>query len=574
MTLRRFTSTRFLFQETLCLFLISLACPHTSYAQTVPPTLEPARIDENRKNPATTKSVPPSSIKLSPEELPPESAAGVTFVLTKISIEGNSVLTFEQLNSLWKKKSGDVISVSEIFALANSITKLYAEKGYALCFCVVPKQEIVAGEVKLVVVEGYVSRQTPSNNSPTGFALEASNLQVKRIKDSRPLAAKTLERNLLLMDDLPGWSTTAVLNPDPAVVGGSVINIEFVEEPAAVDFSWSTFLPQGLGRNLAGVSFVSGSLLKNGTEVTLGYYLSPSSDAYRSISAGASTLVGYDGERLAFSMTQSDSKPQDAVLLPLKYLGYSRNLRLALSKPLIRSRSSTLVAEASFGAQDSDSRMSAGLLSEDHIRTLGLSLTYDHAGTDQSSNFIRLGLEQGLPWLGAKGNSRSNGSPVFTIATADMTRSAPLVRFSSSEFSYSVGAQAQVSLGDPLLSSNESAFGGRQFGRFFDSGSMNGEHAIFGSLELRYTFSAQLGFAQAVRTQLFVFGDAGLTQQKGKLQPQEARQRHAASSGLGVRLVMPYGISALLEVAQPVTLPSGYTGDKSRRINASLSARF
>jgi hemolysin activation/secretion protein len=108
----------------------------------------------------------------------------------------------------------------------------------------------------------------------------------------------------------------------------------------------------------------------------------------------------------------------------------------------------------------------------------------------------------------------------------------------------------------PLLSAVESSFGGRQFGRFFDSGSMSGEQALFGSFELRYTLPLSLGFAEPVRTQFYVFTDAGLTRQQGVLQPQEARERHAASAGVGVRLGLPHGMNALVEVARP-RLPSG-----------------
>jgi hemolysin activation/secretion protein len=82
------------------------------------------------------------------------------------------------------------------------------------------------------------------------------------------------------------------------------------------------------------------------------------------------------------------------------------------------------------------------------------------------------------------------------------------------------------------------------------------------------------GFVDPMRAQFYVFTDAGLTRQQGDLQPQEARERHAASAGLGVRLAMPHGMNALVEVARPVSLPAGYTGDTSNRLNASFGVRF
>jgi hemolysin activation/secretion protein len=62
--------------------------------------------------------------------------------------------------------------------------------------------------------------------------------------------------------------------------------------------------------------------------------------------------------------------------------------------------------------------------------------------------------------------------------------------------------------------------------------------------------------------------------QQGELQPQEIRDRHAASAGLGVRLGLPHGLNALVEVARPVSQPAGVVLDDSPRVNASFGVRF
>ena len=260
--------------------------------------------------------------------------------------------------------------------------------------------------------------------------------------------------------------------------------------------------------------------------------------------------------------------------MPLEFTGRSRNTRLSLTKPLLRSRAATLVAEGYLGAQEAGSSMLAGPPTIDRLRAIGAALTYDFALADQSANLVRLGYEQGVAGLGATGNSRVNGSPEYSVLSLDFTRTAPLAASGSAMFSYSFALQGQASLGSPLLSPVEAAFGGRQFGRAFDAGSMSGEQSLFGSLELRCALPVSLGFAEPVRAQFYVFADAGMMRQQGELQPQEIRDRHAASAGLGVRLGLPRGLNALVEVARPVTLPAGFTGDASHRINASFGARF
>jgi hemolysin activation/secretion protein len=449
----------------------------------VAPTLDPARIDQNLKPAPQPKSVPRKEVSLNNKQLAPKDAAALSFTFKELNFEGNAALTSEQLATLWAHKVGDTVTIEEVFALANAITKRYADAGYALCFGVVPEQDIKDGKVKVVVVEGFVSDHSFGVAQPRARALNAVAAQLSQIKGSKPLRADVLERNILLMDDLPGWSVGSVLSASRTVVGGSDLSLEFTRDPDSFDVSWNNFLPSALDRQVVGASWSGYGHLDGADELSLGYYHSPNGNAYQSFNAAASTLIGTDGERLGVTFSQSDSRPTDPLLVPLEYKGRSRNVRLTFSKPLIRSRSSTLLAEAYLGAQDSQSSMTTGTPTRDAIRTVGASLTYDFARPDQSSNLVRLNLEQGLDWLGAQGNSRANGSTTFTVASLDFTRTAPLASLGSGALSYSFAAQGQYSLGDPLLSAVESSFGGRQFGRFFDSGSMSGEQALFGSFE-------------------------------------------------------------------------------------------
>jgi hemolysin activation/secretion protein len=548
--------------------------PGSSLFAQVAPTLDPSRIDQNLKPAPQPKSVPRKELSLNNKQLAPKDAAALAFTFKELIFEGNVALTSKQLAALWPHKAGDTVTIEDVFALANAITKLYTDAGYALCFGVVPEQDIKDGKVKIVVVEGFVSDHSFGVAQPRARALNAVRAQVRRIKLSLPLRAATLERNILLMDDLPGWSVGSVFSASSTVVGGSDLSLEFIREPDTFDISWNNFLPSALDRQVVGASWSGFGHVDGADELSFGYYLSPNSNAYRSFNASASTLIGANGERVGITFSQSDSRPTDPLLVPLEYKGQSRSTRLTFSKSLTRSRSSTLLAEAYLGAQDSQSSMMSGTPTRDAIRTIGASLTYDFARPDQSSNLVRLNLEQGLDWLGAQGNSRANGSTTFTVAILDFTRTAPITTLGSGALSYSFAAQGQYSFGNPLLSPVESSFGGRQFGRFFDSGSMSGEHSLFGSFELRYALPMSLGFAEPVRSQFYIFTDAGFTRQQGNLQPQEARGRHAASAGLGVRLSMPHGMNALLEVARPVSIPAGSTGDTSNRLNASFGMRF
>lgn len=540
----------------------------------VPTTLEPIRADQNLKPAPQPKSVPRPEVTLNNRQLAPKDAAMLIFTFKKLSFQGNVALSSAELASLWPHKPGDQVTIEAVFALANAVTKRYADAGYALCFGVVPEQDIKDGKVLVVVVEGFLSEHAYGVARPSGRAHDATEAQLGRLRASRPLRTDVLERNVLLMDDLPGWDVGSVLSASPTVVGGSDLSLEFTRVHDAVDLSWNNFLPRALDRQVAGVTWSGYGHLDGADELSLGFYRSPEGDAYRSFNVAASTLIGSDGERIGFTFSQSDSRPTDPLLVPLEFKGRSRNARVTLSKPLIRSRAATLQAEAYVGSMDADSSLIGGAPTRDALRIVGGTLTYDFARQDQSTNLVRLNLEQGLAGLGAEGNSRANGSSEYTVASLDFTRSAPLAALGAAALSYSFALQGQCSLGDPLLSPVEAAFGGRQFGRFLDAGSMNGEQALFGSFELRYARPLALGLAEPVRFQGYLFFDAGMIRQQGELQPQELRERHAASAGLGVRLGLPHGMNALLEVTRLVSQPAGVVLDESPRVNASFGVRF
>lgn len=540
----------------------------------VPTTLEPVRADQNLKPAPQPKSVPRAELKLHNQQLAPQDAATLTFTFKELVFQGNASLSSAELAALWPHRAGEPVTIEAVFTLANAVTKRYADAGYALCFGVVPEQDIKDGKVRIVVVEGHVSDQALGVARPWGRALRATEAQLRRLRDSRPLRADVLERNVLLMDDLPGWDVGSVLSASPTVVGGSDLSLEFTRVPDVVDLSWNNFLPRALDRQVVGAAWTGFGRLDGADELSLGFHRSPVGDAYRSFNAGASTLVGGDGERLGFTFSQSDSRPTDPLLVPLEFRGRSRNARVTWSKPLVRGRAATLLAEAYVGSLEASSSLIGGAPTRDTLRIVGAALTYDFARLDQSANLVRLNLEQGLTGLGAQGNSRANGSPDHTVASLDFTRTAPLATLGTAALSYAFALQGQYSFGDPLLSPVEAAFGGRQFGRFFDAGSMNGEQALFGSLEIRYARPLALGFAEPVRFQGYVFVDGGMIRQQGELQPQEARERHAASAGLGVRLGLPSGMNALVEVTRAVSRPAGAAADESARVNASFGVRF
>ena len=132
----------------------------SSIAQT-PGGVQPGRIEQDIRRPpefaprGNVFTIPRDSF---PEQAP-SGAAGQTFQLRQIRVEGNTALTTAYLSSVWSDRIGKTISVADLFGFAAQITRRYRDAGYILSQAIVPVQDIAvgAGDVRLQVLEGYIS---------------------------------------------------------------------------------------------------------------------------------------------------------------------------------------------------------------------------------------------------------------------------------------------------------------------------------------------------------------------------------------------------------------------------------
>jgi hemolysin activation/secretion protein len=98
----------------------------------------------------------------------------------------------------------------------------------------------------------------------------------------------------------------------------------------------------------------------------------------------------------------------------------------------------------------------------------------------------------------------------------------------------------------PLLLTEQFGLGGDHFGRGFDPSEITGDDGVAGAVELQYTRDPGLSFLKSY--QLFTFYDAGAVWQRA---PGSGHQS-LSSVGGGVRLWLPHGLDAEVEVTHPL----------------------
>jgi hemolysin activation/secretion protein len=499
------------------------------------------------------------------------------FRLAEIVFTGVTVYSPETLRGFYGELIGTEVSLAEIAALAGRLTARYRADGYILSQVVVPEQQVEGGVVRLQAVEGFIDRVIPEGEIAGSRRL--IDAFAARIRAIRPLTAAELERNLLLIGDLPGVNVQGVLEPSPTTFGAADLRVIVshlpVEGFAVLDNRGSRFVgPWGIT--------VGGSAYS-----PFGFYeqfdllgaFTPDSDEFGYIQGQLSFPIGPadSGGMLQLFGAGGRVRPNIPTnIFPFESEARSFEGRATYFHPFLRSRGANLSGRASFIWRDVSTRISdlpaaVNNPTEDRVRVLQLRGTYDFTDRIGGVSLIDLQLNQGIDAFGASGEgeniSRQTGAGgAFTYANVTFSRQQRL----ADQWSLYGEAVGQYSW-DPLLPTERIGVGGQRFGRGYPPGNVTGDHGVSGKLELRY--GDLTGWAVLDSYQVYGFVDAGRTWDTGG--PGGVRGE-LVSGGIGARLNITERISFNPELTQQlIGTPADRPGRRHEtRLLFSLVTRF
>lgn len=550
---------------------IAATAVHAQNVTTMAPGADPGRIEKRFEQPRLPQSVPEPQAPEIDQQLPPEQSDKIRFVLTGLDISGATVFTAEQLSAPHADMIGREISLTDIYRLADEITAKYRNDGYILSKAIVPPQRISGGKVAIRIVEGYVNEVLIE-----GEANGRANLfreMGERIKESRPLDNKVLERYSLLANDLPGVKAKAVLRPSQNVPGAS--DVVFVIEHKTIDLN-ASFDNRGtktsgpreytLG---AGVNSILGLYEKT----TVNWVNTTEEKELRYLSVQHDEVLNAEGTKLTLSGNRSRGEPGEG-LRDLDLRSHNVTLSASLSHPFIRTRAENLSLSGGITSRDSKSEQLGQISSNDHTRSVRLGGSYDFSDSWDGVNLFALDLYQGVEAFGATRNdfgakSRARGRSDFTKLTLDMSRTQQL----GSGFALVAAATGQYAA-TSLLSSEEFGYGGSQYGRAYDSSEITGDSGAAAKLELQYTDQVEdIGLKYY---QPFVFYDFGVTHDRDPVN--EKATRTGASTGIGIRFGLTDHFTGSVELDLPLTRQVSAnqpTGEgKDARLFFNITARY
>lgn len=561
---------------TIFLGLLALFLPLSAQAQPLlPPTDAPSRIEQDL--PPLTPPAPREDVVIPESEdlTPPDGAEQQQLIVDDITIDGMTVYSNEEIAPLVEARLGTAITLADLYTLANDLTALYRRDGYLLSRVVVPAQTIEAGQVQLQAIEGFIESVELDEDAQANLP---SRLQqrilryARRLEQEQPLSSRSLERYLLLANDLAGVELQSTLGPG-AVPGATRLVISPSYDPvnAAVGLNNRGSNTTGPLRLQGGV-FLN-SLIAQGEQISLTGTITPQDfSQLRDLGVRVTYPVGDDGLQIGADFSYTAVEP-GGDLRQFRVSGDSYNAEVGVTYPIVRSRRHNLYVDGKLAATSSTTRSdftgTSTILSQDRLRVVRVGARGDH----QDSQGVTLGSVELSQGLGGSSSaelplSRAAGSTGFTSLRAELTRRQQL----PAGLALEGGVRGQVAT-TSLLVSEQFGLGGNRYGRAFVPSQLLGDAGYGLRLELQRPFGYTVNGLGAMVTQPHLFVDYG---QVFRYSPTAAENGSDALSsiGIGVRHSFERRLFAELELAVPLSRTDTGLNNNSPRVFFNLQSFF
>jgi len=504
------------------------------------------------KAPATD-AVPP--IKTTPEAKRAKVKSDKKIKVRGFTITGNVAFTSEELLAPLDSLVGEQLTLEEIYAAADILTSFYRERGFSLARVVVPSQKVNFGIIALEAVEGTLGEVVVEGKEEynSQFMIE----HIKSIKPGEPVSLDVLERDLLILNDLPGLTARAVVRPGKTF-GTSDLLLKTEVKPFQGRVAVNNFGRQELGEWKLDGEFTFNNFTGNGDQFGINVSHSES-DLLNFIGLAYNFPINAEGTRIGINATYVDYTV-GGEFGALGIEGDTTDLQLTLTHPLMRSKRENLLLGFGLGENAAESADLANPATENDITLLEANLLYNVVHNDNSVSTL-----YGVLSTNFRSNSdglQNNAQKAKLVVDASHLRSL--------DRNWQMFLRGQLTLSaDPLVDSEKFSAGGQGSVRGFTSSEIRGDEGYQLTAELRRTVNLAEGINSSVRG----FLD---TAQVSRIEPLagEDDEESITSLGLGVTVVPEKNISIDLEYARPVDGRNTSDGRDGGRFWANIAYRF
>jgi hemolysin activation/secretion protein len=543
------------------LAVLLMLVPVAAAAQVIPPDARPGRERERFDEPQRPRAQPGGDNISLPSTVAPQGAERITLTISRVVITGATVYSEADLAPLYADMVGGEVSLAAVYDLARRITAKYGAGGYVLSRAIVPPQNFGrrGATVRIQVVEGYVDQVIWPVEKLSRYRDFFSDYTARIVAD-RPANIRTLERYLLLANDLPGLKFATTLKPSPNHPNASILIVEVKEKTldgmARIDNRGSR--ARGPWEYLG--SATVNNILGAHESFNVTYAGTFQLRELQYVQANYRQVLNSEGLTFFANASYGVGKPGQPVDPLLDYKTRSTVAEAGLSYPVLRSRETNLTLTALGFLTNDDSFQLGQDFTRDRLRGFRLKGDADWADSFLGINQVNVTFSQGIQGLGATANADPDAPPPplptpstnagrtdFNKIEATISRLQPLPM----NFSFFAAGYGQYGF-TPLLVSEQCSYGGRFFGRAFDPSQMLGDRCWMALGEARYDILTP--WKQVTKLQLYAFADHG---EVYNILPAAGtpRVQTGSSVGGGVRFGWEDTYTADLQVAKAIEGP-------------------
>lgn len=431
---------------------------------------------------------PRQSLPLNLPDAPadPAADAGPRLQVNGFTLEGNSALGSEELLGLLADLPGKELSVGQLQAAANRITRRYREQGYPLARAYLPAQEIEGGVVKIAVLEGRYGEIKVDN--PVGLGGSAL-APLSALKAGDAVQGQPLERSLLLLQDTPGVEVKSTLRPG-ASTGTTDLLVGLQQAPLVTgSVDMDNYGNRFVGQYRLGGTLNLNNLLNLGDRLSLRAMGSDQDQHYGRVAYQLPLGPWATQFGVAYSdMDYELGKDFD----DLRAHGNARIASVYAIQPLVRSRDFSLFTQLQFD----DKRLKDDIdlfdeKSDKHARVVTLTLNGNSLDDllGGGVNSFALGWSQGSLTLDGAQAQRTDDATAGTRGRFHKLNPS-LVRLQRLSDRFSLYTQLQGQWADGNLDSSEKLYLGGAYGvRAYPQGEASGDQGWLANIELRYALT-------------------------------------------------------------------------------------
>ena len=168
----------------------------------------------------------------------------------RILINGSTILTPEEINTLVGPLEGSLVTLLELRQVADKITEIYLERGYITSRAILPAQTIVNGRVEIQVIEGVLGEIEIEGTKRLNNSYIESRI---RLGVRKPLDTARLENQLRLLRANPLFENIEASLRAGQTPGESILIVRVTEtNPLELSMNTDNYSPTSVGSERTG----------------------------------------------------------------------------------------------------------------------------------------------------------------------------------------------------------------------------------------------------------------------------------------------------------------------------------